>query len=93
MKICITSELVEVKKTHEKISIRLNFHTASSFYGEISVRRNIRMAKFPTANFPYDEISIRRKFLVTKFPTPNEYKINKIWAVTETNVICVFHKW
>ena len=38
------------------------------FYGEISVRRNIRTAKFPTAKYPYGEISLRRNFLTAKFP-------------------------
>ena len=38
------------------------------FYGEISVRRNIRTAKFPTAKFPYGEISLRRNVLMANFP-------------------------
>ena len=40
------------------------------FYGETSVRRNIRTAKFPTAKFP------TAKFPSAKFPSGNYFEIH-----------------
>ena len=57
------------KNAYDKNSIQRNFRTANSFYVKISVRQNIRTAKFPTANFPYGEIFLRCNFLMAKFCT------------------------
>ena len=72
----LTFALVENQCKH-RISWSSKTHTtkfpygetssAILFYGEISVRQNIRTAKFPTAKFPYGEISLRRIFLTAKF--------------------------
>ena len=57
------------KNAFDEISIWRNFRTANLCYGEISVRRNVRTAKFPTAKFPYGDVSLRRYFLTAKLPT------------------------
>ena len=69
MKISLSSELVEVqKRIQKKISIRRNFRTANSIYGEISVRQNFVRQNFLAVQFPYAEIFLRRNFLTAKFP-------------------------
>ena len=49
----MSSELVDVQKRMRKNFNTAKPHTANLFYGEISVRRNIRTAKFPKAKYPY----------------------------------------
>ena len=68
MKNSISREFVKVQKRIRKNSVQLDFGTANLFYGELSMGRNIRTAKFPTAKFPNGKNCLRRYFLTVKFP-------------------------